>query len=263
MQSSLSQEGFSVARAIPWGFAMQDEGAAPNWIHRAPRHINQKAVRGCVFYMHDDKSVQHILGEHPSQSANWRDNEVHLPGSGKTIFFGTRPSAIAVPWSADRRAVFFNREFTQRPNTPLSAVSRVPHGRLKATPPVGFGVGEFKVPSLRVILDLDEAGHCPLNWMADVVVKMIVAIVPTGIDPCVKGIFVITPIMVEGDAVLRGYPAIVVLYNVSLLQRKKDKRFAQGVSPMKMLGLQLVGRDMLGENRRRVVCDAGVQITLI
>src|SRR5579863_9335419 len=111
--------------------------------------------------------------------------------------FRTRVGPVVIPRRPVFRAIFFDGDFTQRSEIPLGTVSRIPQSSLKATPPVGLGLGKLQLRPLRIILDFDESGQSPLNRMPHIAEPVGIAVVPTRVCPRGEGLHVIAPIVIE------------------------------------------------------------------
>src|SRR5580704_1369372 len=97
--------------------------------------------------------------------------------------FRTRVGPVVVPRRPVFRAVFFDCDFTQRSKIPLGTISCIPQSSLKATPPIGLGLGKLQLLPLRIILDFDEAGQSPLNRMPHIAEPVGIPVVPPRVRP--------------------------------------------------------------------------------
>ena len=130
-----------------------------------------------------------------------------------------RPGSVLVPGRPPGCAALLDRHLAQWAYVPLRAVNHVPPEFPQAAVQIFLGVREFQVAAARIILNLDEFSQCTLNRVPKISVHQGIAVIPAGVDPCVEGLLVVAPVMVERYAIPYGDPPVIVVHNIRLLHR--------------------------------------------
>jgi len=244
-----------VTGAKPRTVAVQDIGAGANRVECATNGVDQETVARAGFHSPHNVFVHPFFANEPAKAADWRHNNIDLSDPGEAVFRSAGPCAIAVPGLASLSAVFFHGDFADRSQIPLRAVDGVPDGGFEAAAPVSFGIGKLHALGLGVVLNPDVAGERALHRMADVAEHIRVAVAPARVLPRMKRLHVVSPIVIEGNAVFGNYPAEIGVNYIRLLDYQQSGRFLERSAPMKTFFLLL--RNSSAECGSRVEARCG------